>query len=223
MSNDKYFEDSQDWQYEVHDSLKRSNKIAWSIASVSALLAMMTIFALVLVLPLKEFSPYVITVEKSTGYVEVTKGLHASNLNQDEAITISNLAQYVIARETFDATDFKEKYKLVNLFSAKEAKDDYNHLFSQNNPDNPVTKYGHNAVLSVEIKNVTFLNDSKDTAAIRFSTQTKNNGSDRVLDNHYMEIIKFRYVQTPERLKNRFINPLGFQVTNYRRDTEISD
>ncbi len=221
--NTKPFETAQDWQYEVHDSLKRSNKIAWLIATGAALIAMMAILALVLVLPLKEFAPYVITVEKSTGYVEVTKGLHASNLNQDEAITISNLAQYVIARETFDATDFKEKFKLVNLFSAKEAKDDYNRLFSQNNPESPVVKYGYEAVRSIEIKNVTFLNDKKDTAAVRFSAQIKSNGSGRILDKHYMAILKFRYVQTPEKLKNRFINPLGFQVTNYRRDTEITN
>lgn len=221
--SDHYYQRAQDWQYEVYDSLKRSNKIAWSIAAGSALICLMSIFALVLVLPLKEFAPYVVTVEKSTGYVEVAKGLHDGKLTQDESVTISNLAQYVLARETFDATDFKEKFKFVGLHSAKQADDDYRALFTQANPKNPVSLYGHDAVRAIEIKNVTFLNEKKDTAAVRFSAQTTYKTSDRTRDDHYMAIIKFRYVQSPEKLKNRFINPLGFQVTSYRRDTEISD
>jgi type IV secretion system protein VirB8 len=222
MSN-SYFKNAQDWHYEVHESLKRSHKIAWSIAVGASLLAMMSIFALVLVLPLKEYAPYVITVEKSTGFVEVTKGLHEGHLSQDESVTISNLARYVMARETFDAADFKEKFKFVTLYSAEQADEDYRNIFSQNNPDNPVILYGHEAARSVEIKNVTFLNDKKDTAAVRFLTQTTYKNSNRSAEDHYMAILKFRYVRTPEKLKNRFINPLGFQVISYRRDTEVSD
>lgn len=219
----QYFKAANDWQYDIYDSLKRSNKIAWSIASGAGLLAAMTILALVLVLPLKEFAPYVVTVEKATGYVEVSKGLHANTLASDEAITIANLAQYVLARETFDAADFKHKYKFVELHSAPNTQKQYQNLFKDDNPENPVKKYGHDAVRSIEIKNVTFLNEAKNTAAVRFSAQTTDQKSGRVSDAHYMAIIKFRYVQTPVQLKNRFINPLGFQVTNYRRDTEISN
>ena len=220
---ENYFDKSQDWQYEVHESLKRSNKIAWGIAIGSALIATMSVFSLVLVMPLKEYAPYVVTVEKATGYVEVAKGLHDGNLTQDESVTISNLAQYVTARETFDAADFKEKYKYVELTSTPDAAQSYRSQFSDENPDNPVKKYGHDAIRSVEVKNVTFLNESKTTAAVRFATHTKFHKSDRVKDDHYMAIIKFKYVQTPEKLKNRFVNPLGFQVMSYRRDTEISE
>mgnify|MGYP003625142929 FL=1 len=219
----EYFKAANDWQYNVHEHLKRSNKIAWSIALGATLLATLSIFALVLVMPLKEFAPYVVTVEKATGYVEVSKGLNVGTLREDESITIANLAQYVLARETFDAADFKHKYKFVELHSAPMAQEQYKNLFKDSNPDNPVKKYGHEAVRSVEIKNVTFLNESKDTAAVRFSTKSEYQKTGRISDHHYMSIIKFRYVQTPEQLKNRFINPLGFQVTSYRRDTEISN
>lgn len=219
----KYFEAANDWQDDIYGRLKRSNQIAWSIASAAGLLAAMTALALVLVLPLKEFAPYVVTVEKATGYVEVSKGLHASALASDEAITIANLAQYVLARETFDAADFKHKYKHVELHSAPDTQAQYRSLFKDGNPENPVKTYGHDAVRAIEIKNVTFLNESKDTAAVRFAATTTHHKSGRITDHHYMAIIKFRYVQTPEQLKDRFINPLGFQVTSYRRDTEISN
>jgi type IV secretion system protein VirB8 len=37
----------------------------------------------------------------------------------------------------------------------------------------------------------------------------------------YTAVIGFKFSGTPMRAEDRFLNPLGFQVTSYRRDAEV--
>ena len=74
---------------------------------------------------------------------------------------------------------------------------------------------GHD--LSVGIKSVIFLNEK--TAAVRFST-TRNSSTGPTETNHWVANVRFKYTSEPMRNDWRFDNPLGFQVTEYRRDQE---
>ena len=47
--------------------MRRSTRRAWAVAGAAVLLAFLAMFCLLLVLPLKEFAPYVVTVDKATG------------------------------------------------------------------------------------------------------------------------------------------------------------
>ena len=38
----------------------------------------------------------------------------------------------------------------------------------------------------------------------------------------YSAVIGFRYTGAPMRMEDRFVNPLGFQATSYRRDAETT-
>ena len=168
-------------------------------------------------LPLKEFAPYVVTVDRSTGYVEVTRGLQPGPLTQDEAITQSNLVRYVTARETYDPPDLEENYNRVVLMSEGEALESYQKLWDASNEDNPAKVFGHDVETTVTIKSVTFLNEK--TASVRFyRVRTERNVE---ATTHWVAIINFHYVDQPTRLLERFENPLGFKVMSYRVDQEV--
>ena len=70
-----YYEQGDTWDYEIHRKNEQSKKLAWVVAGVASTIAVLAMLAVVLVLPLKEFAPYVITKDNSTGYIEVTRGL----------------------------------------------------------------------------------------------------------------------------------------------------
>ena len=217
-AKEKYYAEGATWDYEIYGKLKQSRKRAWIAAAFSACVAVLCLFALVLLLPLKEFSPYVITVNKNTGYLEATRGLKPGDLTQNESVTMFNIVKYITARETYDPRDLQENFNLVMLTSADKAQNEYRALYEKSNPNRPTQLYGYQTIISVTIKNVSFLD--KDTATVRFLTEKK--ASDRPpIEEHWIAIVGFRYVQTPTSLKDRFINPLGFQVTSYRRDQEI--
>ncbi len=130
---------------------------------------------------------------------------------------MANIVQCLTARETFDAQDVKENFEAVNLCMADRALDEYRQLYEKGSLQSPVRLYGYEGVVSVQIKSVQLL--SPTTANVRFQT-TLNMRERKTLD-HWVTAIQFRYVQKPTSLADRFKNPLGFQITRYRRDQEM--
>ena len=103
--------------------------------------------------------------------------------------------------------------------SAGDARNQYVRLMSASNPASPLKAYSPTTVVQPVIKSISLL--SRDTALVRFESERRESGSvvgDRAA---FAAVIKFRYTGAPMRMGDRFLNPLGFQVTSYRRDSEM--
>ncbi|MDE8343497.1 MAG: VirB8/TrbF family protein, partial [Acidocella sp.] len=188
------------------------------IATVMTVIALMALGALWMALPLKTFEPYMVVVDKSTGFVEVKRPMAEGTLTQNEAITDFNLVRYIKARETYDPKALKDNYDLPELLSTGAAAHQLTGEFSPVNPQNPVTLFGRLTNVTVNIKAITFPN--KETALVRFSTtEVKTTTS---ITRHWVALVRFQYTSAPARMEYRFQNPLGFQVTQYRRDQETA-
>lgn len=211
-----YFEDGQSWEYDRIGRLKTSRNRAWLVATCFGILAFLSLGCLLALMPLKQFEPYVITVDKTTGHLEVASGLAPGTLTQDEALTKSLLVRYVTAREGYFPALNPQNYDSVVLWSEADALSQYQRAWSQGNPDNPARVLGNDAQIHTEIKGVNFLNDR--TASVRFARIQTERG--RSQTSHYAAIVNFRFVETPTRMKDRYANPLGFQVSSYRLDQE---
>ena len=212
----KYFEDGETWDQEVFANILQSRTRAWLLSFFCMGIATLSLLTLVLLLPLKTFAPYVVTVDKSTGYVEVTKGLYDGKLTTDDAVTESNLVRYVSARESYNPAILRENYDSVALLSAGAALTEFQQLWDGKNPDNPSVKLGKLASIDIRIKSVSFLNDK--TAAVRFQREYRENNQTKTSD--WNAVVDFQYVQKPMKMEDRFLNPLGFQITSYRVNPE---
>ena len=206
------------WEQATYLSLRRSTRRAWLCAVTAFGLAFLALFALLLVLPLKEFAPYVVTVDKTTGWLEVTRGLHEGNLTQHEAVTIANIVRCVVARETYDATDYAERYRAVGLCLTGRPLEQYRRLYDQSNPDSPAALYGFDGIIRVEIGSVNLL--SATTAIVSFRTILEMH--QREVANAWRAALTFGYTTKDFSMRDRFVNPLGFQISSYRRDPDLS-
>ena len=206
------------WERETYLSQRRSTRRAWACALFAAALALLSLLALLLLLPLKEFAPYVVTVDKNTGWLEVTRGLHQGNLTQNEAITIAQIVRCVVARESFDATDYPTLYHEVGLCMTGRALDAYRRQHDQSNDESPAVVYGYDGIVRVEIGSVNLLTET--TALVSFRTVVEHKG--RVVTNHWRSALTFGYSDKEFSMADRFINPLGFQISSYRRDPDLS-
>jgi type IV secretion system protein VirB8 len=213
----KYFKHGETWEQEIIANALQSRNRAWIMSFFCMGLAILSIVALLLLLPLKTFEPYIVTVDRSTGYLEVTKGLYQGNLTQDEAITQSNLVKYVSLRESYNPSILRENYDLVSLMSQGIALKEFQDLWNGKNSDNPSIVYGRKAAIDIKIQSVSFLNDK--TASIRFQRELKENNQTKV--SYWTAIINYQYTQKPTKMADRFLNPLGFQVTSYRINPEV--
>jgi type IV secretion system protein VirB8 len=213
-----YYQEAATWAADIHGALRASRRVAWAVAGAAAAIAVLEAFALAALAPLKTVVPYTITVDRQTGYVEMAQGLKPGLMTQDQAVTQSFLVQYVLARETFDATDLRESYHKVLLWSAGEAREGYQRLMQKTTPASPLNLYGPATMVSVTVKSVSML--SPTTALVRFDTTRTEAGSPAGSVQSWAAVMAFRYGNAPLTMGDRFINPLGFQVTRYRRDAE---
>jgi type IV secretion system protein VirB8 len=216
---DQYFTDAGTWDQEIFASISLSRNRAWLVAFFCMGVTVLALLTLILLLPLKTFAPYVITVDKSTGYVEVTKGLYDGNMTIDQAVTESNLVRYVSTRESYNPSVLRENYNLVALMSAETALDEYQRLWDGKNQDNPSVRMGTQAAITIKIKSVSFLNER--TASVRFLREYHAN--DQIKSSDWIAVVDFQYVKTPMKMEDRFQNPLGFQVTSYRINPEAPE
>lgn len=216
---DRYLDDAETWDQEIYANIQISRNRAWLVSFFCMGVTFLSLLTLVLLLPLKTFAPYVVTVNKNTGYVEVTKGLYKSKITADDAVTESNLVRYVSARECYNPSTLRQSYGFVALMSSGTALDTYRQLWDGKNPDNPSVRLGTEANIDVRIESVSFLNSQ--TAEVHFQKVLKQNGQTRT--SGWDAIIDFRYVNAPMKMEDRFRNPLGFQVTSYSINPETME
>ncbi len=214
----RYYEDGTTWEEDIARRNRNSRAIAWIVAAIMSLVAIGSILAIVLIVPLKTYEPYMVVVDKTTGFVEVKRPMAEGPLTQDEAVTTFNVVRYIKARETYDPKALKDNFDLAELLAAGEAARELTELYTPGNPKNPVKIYGTNTVVSVSVKSVTFPNNR--TALVRFSTEEKSPTD--ITTSNWVSLVRFRYTSTPMRNEFRFDNPLGFQVLEYRRDQETA-
>lgn len=212
-----YFKGGETWEREIIANTLQSRNRAWLMSFFCMGIAVLSLITLLLLLPLKTFEPYVVTVDRNTGYLEVTKGLYQGNLSQDEAITQANLVKYVSLRESYNSSILRENYELASLMSHGQALEEYQQIWNGNNPNNPSIVLGRKAAIDIKIQSVSFLNDK--TASIRFQRELKENNQTKI--SNWTAIVDYQYAQKPMRMADRFMNPLGFQVTSYRVNPEV--
>lgn len=208
------------WGEDVLGSLRSSRRAAWIVAGVAAAVAGLESVALAGLTPLKTVQPYTILVDRQTGYAETLRGLQPGKLTQDAAVSQSFVMQYVMARETFDATDLRENYRKVTLWSADAARSQYRQSLDRGNPESPLKLYPASTVVSTVVKSVSPLTPT--SALVRFDTIRRDAGATSGEQRAWAAVMSFRYSGAPMTMGDRALNPLGFQVLTYRRDAEAT-
>lgn len=206
------------WGTDTLESLRASRRLAWTVAAGAGGLAVLQAVAILVMLPLKQTVPYTITVDRNTGYVQTARGVDLGPMSETEAVAKAALVGYVLARETFDVADYRENYRRTLLWSTATARSAYLAEWDRDNPNSVHTRYRPTTRVEVTVKNVTLT--SPTTALVAFDTvQTEGSGGGGAR-NAYQAAITFGFSGAPLAEQDRYLNPLGFQVSTYRRDTQ---
>jgi type IV secretion system protein VirB8 len=216
---DAYYAEAASWNRDRVQAMRSSQRAAWWIAGIAAAVALLEALALVLLTPLKTVEPYTLMVDKTTGYVQALKPLDQSKMAPDAALTQSFLVQYVIAREGFDMATLNANYRRVALFSADSARSSYLQQMQASNPQSPLLLYPRTSTVDVQVKSVSPIGTN--AALVRFDTVRGDAGAQRQPPTAWVAVVHYRYSNAPMSLEDRFVNPLGFEVTSYRKDQEV--
>ena len=87
------------WESSRIEQIERSERRAWRIAMISVLASAGLVVAIVLMMPLKENTPYVVRVDNATGIPDIITSLDSKGVSVDEVMDKYWLAQYVRAHD----------------------------------------------------------------------------------------------------------------------------
>jgi type IV secretion system protein VirB8 len=211
-----YFKSSRRWEQDLLLSAQHSKRIAWIVAASACALAAVSVGAVAALAPLKTVEPFVIRVDSSTGIVETVAALKDAPARYDEAITKFFLARYVRAREGFSAAEAETNFRTISLLSAPAEQMRFAAWYRGSNPESPQALYGRLGIAIVRIKAISLLSDN--VASVRYLTESRKGEETRTT--HWIATLTFSYLNARMSTTDRLINPLGFQISEYRADPE---
>lgn len=215
---DAYYREAGSWAEDQRAALAKSRRTAWIVAGSACAVAVLEAMALILLTPLKTVEPYTLLVDRQTGFVQALQPVNAQRIAPDSALTQSFLVQYVIARESFDINALQANYRKVSLWSEGRARSLYIAGMQASNPDSPLVRFPRSTIVETQVKSVSPLGGNR--AMVRFDTIRRDAGGRQLPPQPWVTVIAYRYSGEPMSLSDRFLNPLGFEVTAYQRNPE---
>lgn len=213
-----YFAEARSWDQDRLRQARGSARLAWTIAAAAALLAGTGAVAVSVLTPLKTVEPYVVRVDRTTGAVDVLRGLSsAGDVTYTEAVTKSFLATYVRAREGWLAAAAEANFRQVSIMSTPEEQQRWAAAFRASSPSSPQTLYGPAVDVQVGIRAISFV--APGVANVRFHRAVRRGPA--LEESDWIATVAFAYTKAPMAEGDRLRNPLGFQVSSYRADPEV--
>ncbi|CCG39330.1 VirB8/TrbF family protein [Xanthomonas citri pv. mangiferaeindicae] len=219
------------YEVSIADLARRSEKRAWIVATLSMLVTVMTAGGYYYMLPLKEKVPYLVMADAYSGTSTIAKlepNFGGRAISTSEALARSNIARFIIARESYDASNISDRdWNTVVAMATTGVLAEYRALHAANNAARPFNVYGRNRAIRISILSITLIGGKGKPftgATVRFqrSLYDKSSTVSTLLDNK-IATMEFAYqdnLQMSEEL--RVENPLGFRVSDYRVDNDYS-
>lgn len=215
-NNKDYIDAAKSWETDAVVRSRRSERIAWRVAIAGGVIALAAVSAVAGLAPFKEVEAFIVRVDKNTGFTDVITRVDEKSMTRDEAIDKFFLSEYVNAREEYSDAIAFANYKKVGLMSASDLGQKYYEGFRPENPKSPLNTYGRDGKIEVKVTSISFVDNG--VASVRFERADNNKGQKR--DSRWIATITYDYQAPPLDASERLINPLGFQVSDYRVDAE---
>lgn len=223
---------SVNFELTIADLARRSERRAWLVAFGAITMALILAGGYFYMLPLKQKIPYLVMADAYTGtstVARLTDDLTHRRVSTSEAINRSNVAHFVLARESYDLAMLNlGDWATVQTMSSPGVRAAYTRLYSSTNPDSLYKKYGKDTAIRIKLLSIVLAGGGSGVtpkgATVRFqrSLYDKQTGSTRPLDNK-IATLAFTYKTNLDMDdQSRIENPLGFWVTDYRVDDDYS-
>ena len=210
--------DNRNWYKDRYQSLLLQRRLLIVISLLSLSVALAMAIAGVLITPLKSIEPFVIQVDAKSGITQTVDPLTVKEITGSESVNNFFLVAYIRARESYNIHDIGRNIQTVRVMSEPEQiYGRFTREASPNNPQSNAARMGTVGVRSVKFKSISYTKSDFVQARLLIE-ETSANGI--VTQFHRIASIKFEYVKLDLTNEERYINPLGFRVTDYRIDED---
>lgn len=216
---ENYLKEARTWETDKVKTVNKSLQVAYWYGGVASVVAVMASgAAITMALAWMHPAPLpVIRVDNATGIVDVVESIKDGKTNYEEVVNKYFTQWYVRYREGYSKDLAEDYYADVGIMSIGLEQQKYFEWFNPKNPLSPLNIYGPYAKVKINIKGTSFIKPN--IALVRY-TKLIERGLDKPIITHWAATITFKYSGAPMKEKDREINPLGFQVVEYRNDPD---
>ena len=220
---DRYLREAVSWDTDRTAQMKRSERIAWWVATAGWLCAVATAISLCLLMPLKGVEPFVIRVDNRTGIVDVVP-VYMGRVPMEQAVTRYFLTHYISVCERFNIVTAESDYEECGAFHTAQRNQAWYALWNTNNPRSPLNVHRDGSSVRVEVESVSFFrrsNGVEDLAQVRYRKSEYPAGGAAEHTTHWIATIQYAYSAPSEDPKVRRWNPLGFKIMELGSEPEV--
>lgn len=205
---------------------KHSAKTAWKVAMGAGAVAILSLVAVVTMLPLKTSEPYLIKVDRSTGSTDVVHPLRdGKGASYGEVLDKYWIDQFIVARDGYEWETIQTSFNTMKLMTTPKTFGAYSQTVVGKNSLTKV--FVDQKSMRIDVQDISFLpstNGEEKLAQVRFVRHVMNNhGEDdkEYKPTYWTATLSYDYRSTIRTENERRLNPLGFRVTSYREDQII--
>jgi len=208
---------SKNWYKDRYQYVLVQRKILVLITSLSLIASLVTVVVIAQLTPLKTVEPFVIQVDQKTGITQTVNQITVREITANEAVNNFFIVQYIRSRENYASGDLSRNYNVVRLMSdSAKVYSEFTRSANPNNPKSNAARLGVSGIRTVKFKSITYLSPQTIQARVLVEERSENN----LAQQNLIILLSFAYVNMSLSLEERYINPLGFIVTDYRVDED---
>ena len=223
MSEQKLIAESRSFEQREIERDKRAAKAGFVVGGAGLLIAVLAVAAILVMLPLKETTVELVTVDNHTGRTQHITRASKTSITAEEAYQKAMAANYVKIRERYVYPSLQDDYETVQMYNSPEVNNDYLALYADKNAPDKVYNNGANTVkIDILSSQITDGTAPDKVATIRYKKTIR-----RLVDNQtryeYWDA-RFTFHSDPNKEmsdEEREVNYFGFTVTSWQTDREI--
>lgn len=210
--------ESRNWYKDRYQAVLLQRRFLIVIAATSMISTLIAMTMIANIAPLKGVEPFLIQVDPKSGITQLVNPLTVKEITGIEAVNNYFVVKYIKARENYNIRDIAQNYTTVRVMS--EPARVYQKFRKEANPRNQnsvAARMGAAGSRQVKFKSISYI--KPDQAQVRLLIEeTAANGG--VLQFHKVATVIFEYIKLELTTEERYINPLGFRVLEYRIDED---
>ncbi|WFW29605.1 MAG: type IV secretion system protein [Wolbachia endosymbiont of Menacanthus eurysternus] len=216
--NSRALDEDTNWNSDRYSVIVAQRNVLFLFILVLLVIVFVSILVIFKISTNSTIEPFVIEIEKKSGIVQLVDPVTVKLYSADKVLNNHFIAEYIKAREVFDQYNYNYNYYTkVRLFSSPNVYSEFKNYINSQNIDDLFNLYSGFVRSEFKIRSIQRLYDN--TFQIRFTVEFIRKDRSSVKRNK-IAIMSYKYVSLEMNDQQRYVNPLGFQVTSYRVDDE---
>lgn len=213
--------DALSFEVDIAQRSYKSERAAWALVVVFAIIAAMAVGAVLLMTPLKQTLPYHVYVDKETGAMQAVVVNDRISITTNEAVARYWLGRYVSARERYVYRLQQEDYDFVMATSATPVAQEYSYPYT--GPTNRADLLKETIEERINILSVQVTPGTTGRGTVRYQKIIWRAGMREPESvKTYVADVAFDWIApTNWSTKDLLVNPMGFAVLAYRTTQEL--